>query len=101
MESGNSEQKTPRKSRVQNKVSDKGDETREEGSKMKETLYAYVSQESRDYVEELCREFNLSISSVIEEMIKAHKKNKKLVLNKHVPRFVERAEEWKQQHGIK
>lgn len=61
-------------------------------------LYVYASPENHTHITNLCKEFKAGPSSIINQMIDAHRSGKKVSFQVVVPQYVSKAKAWEQKH---
>ena len=66
---------------------------------MKDVVYAYIDSANKEYLSKLAMEYHTSISKVLNEVINQTRKLKKsLPLKDETPKYVKRAEKWKEKN---
>lgn len=64
----------------------------------KDVLFAYISPENKEFIEQLVDKHNEKISSVVNRIIEGYRTGKKVAFETVVPKYVKQAEEWKKKH---
>lgn len=64
----------------------------------KDVLFAYISPENKEFIEQLVTKHNEKISSVVNRIIEGYRTGKKVAFETVVPKYVKQAEEWKKKH---
>jgi hypothetical protein len=64
----------------------------------RDVLFVYTTKANREFIEDLAAKKNLKISSIVNTIIDSYKTGKKPKFNSVVPKYVKRAEAWKQKH---
>ena len=64
----------------------------------KDVLFAYISPENKEFIEQLVDKHNEKISSVVNKIIEGYRTGKKVAFETVVPKYVKQAEEWKKKH---
>ncbi len=58
-------------------------------------LFAYVTPENKAHIQTLSKQMNQSSSAIINELVAAHRDNKKAKIKKNdIPGYVKRAKSW-------
>lgn len=63
-------------------------------------FYVYAEPTNETYINGLVKEFNLPKTDIINRIIEGHRLGKRPKFEKHIPKYVQRAQEWQKKADI-
>lgn len=64
------------------------------GSTERQVLYVYASKENKEYIEDIALAYNIRLSLVVNMIIEAYRKRKRIMFKPHEPKFLRKAEQY-------